>query len=167
MADEPDAPVAGPPGVGPAPLDRAVGGPGRPGPFDVLGLPTGGGEPMNVRRRADRPGYSLIEMVLGDGGMTIIIVLCGVLLHTLLRLDRGGRESLNDTATIARLARSSARTSGRRPSPGQRGPGLWTSPGPTALQSPTGPRGAVSAARSGTGRHSGAARLTPRPGSAR
>lgn len=60
---------------------------------------------MNVRRRATRMGYSLIEMVLLMGGITVILVLCAGLLHTLLRLDRSGRDAMTDTATTARLAR--------------------------------------------------------------
>jgi hypothetical protein len=60
---------------------------------------------MTAERRSDRRGYSLIEMVLAIGGVTIIIGLCAGLLHTLLRLDRSGRESLNDSTSLARLAR--------------------------------------------------------------
>lgn len=61
---------------------------------------------MNARRRRfPRRGISLVEMIVVIGGLTIILSLCGSLLHTLLRLDRSGRESVNDSTTLARLAR--------------------------------------------------------------
>jgi hypothetical protein len=60
---------------------------------------------MTRKRRPGRRGYALIEMVLVIGGLTIILSLCGGLLHTLLRLDRAGRDSLSDATTLARLAR--------------------------------------------------------------
>jgi type II secretory pathway component PulJ len=56
-------------------------------------------------RHAQRRGYSLVEMVLVIGSLSIILSLCGMLLHTLLRLDRSGRESLTAASALNRLAR--------------------------------------------------------------
>ena len=62
---------------------------------------------MNIRiaTRSNRRGYSLIEMVVVVGAVTIILSLCGLVLHGMLRLDRTGRGALDDAATIGRLAR--------------------------------------------------------------
>jgi hypothetical protein len=55
-------------------------------------------------RRGSRGGYSLIEVVLVVGAVSIVIGLCGTLLHGLLRLDRAGRSFVSDTSVMARLA---------------------------------------------------------------
>ncbi len=61
---------------------------------------------MNAdRRRPTRRGHSLIELIVVMGGVVILLGLCAGLIHTLLRLDRGGRDSVHDTATLAGLSR--------------------------------------------------------------
>ena len=60
---------------------------------------------MIAARRATRRGFTLMEMVLVIGSVTVVLGICGSLLHMLLRLDRSGRESLGDTVTLTRLAR--------------------------------------------------------------
>jgi hypothetical protein len=52
-----------------------------------------------------RKGFTLFEMIMVISGLSIVLALCGSLLHTLLRLDRAGRESLSDSATVSRLSR--------------------------------------------------------------
>ena len=64
---------------------------------------------MNVTRwRLDarrRRGYSLVELVLIVGSVGMILTLCGMFLHLLLKLDRSGRGAIADAGSIARLAR--------------------------------------------------------------
>ena len=48
-------------------------------------------------------GFTLIEMVLVIGGVTVVLGLVAGLLHILLRLDRYGRNYLNDSMAISRL----------------------------------------------------------------
>jgi len=62
---------------------------------------------MNIRNasRRERRGYSLIETVVVVGAVTIVLSLCGLVLHGMLRLDRSGRKEFDDTGTITRLAR--------------------------------------------------------------
>jgi prepilin-type N-terminal cleavage/methylation domain-containing protein len=58
-----------------------------------------------TRSRPSRRGFTLIEVVLGVGAVSIVLGLCAGLLHVLLRLDRTGRAHLVETATVGRLAR--------------------------------------------------------------
>ncbi len=60
---------------------------------------------MIAARPATRRGFTLIEMILVIGSVSVILAICGSLLHVLLRLDRSGRESLGDSVTLTRLAR--------------------------------------------------------------
>ena len=55
-------------------------------------------------RKTRRRGYSLIEMVVVVGAVTIVLSMCGLVLHALMRLDRSGRRGFDDAATIGRLA---------------------------------------------------------------
>lgn len=55
--------------------------------------------------RRHRRGYSLIETVVVVGAVTIVLSLCGLILHGMLRLDRAGRGQFDDSATIGRLSR--------------------------------------------------------------
>jgi hypothetical protein len=57
------------------------------------------------KNRVPRRGYSLIEIVLVIGSVWVVLVLCALLLHALLRLDRAGRSDLTESFTISRLAR--------------------------------------------------------------
>jgi hypothetical protein len=87
---------------------------------------------MTDRRRKGRRGYSLVEIVLVIGGVTIVLGMCGVLTHALLRLDKGGRAWLADASTDARLARQfrkDARSATASAPAGDDGISL-TSPGP-------------------------------------
>jgi hypothetical protein len=82
-------------------------------------------------------------MIVVIGGLTIILVLCGSLLHTLLRLDRSGRESINSSATLARLARQFRRDvrSSQSAKPGDPGSLELTRPdGPSVTYQETGGR---------------------------
>ena len=104
---------------------------------------------MTARRRRFPRGYSLVEMVLVIGGLSIILGLCGSLLHTLLRLDRSGRESINDSTTLGRLARQFRRDvrSSHAAKPGDPGSLELTRPdGPSVSyqgrRRPADPRGA-------------------------
>lgn len=54
--------------------------------------------------RTSRRGFSLLEIVLVMGGVSILLGLCGGLIHLMLRLDRVGRSHVAETATIGRLA---------------------------------------------------------------
>jgi type II secretory pathway component PulJ len=47
----------------------------------------------------------LIEMVLAIGAVAIVLGMCAGLLHVLLRLDRTGRDHMDEMATVGRLAR--------------------------------------------------------------
>jgi hypothetical protein len=58
----------------------------------------------NPRLRSRR-GASLIELVLIIGSVTIILGICGMFLHLLLRLDRSGRGELSEAHSVARLCR--------------------------------------------------------------
>ena len=53
----------------------------------------------------NRRGYSLIEMVVVIGAVTVVLSLCGMILHGLLKLDKSGRAQLDDAATIGRISR--------------------------------------------------------------
>jgi hypothetical protein len=48
---------------------------------------------------------SLIETVVVVGCLTMILSLCGLFLHALLRLDRAGRSALAESSSVSRLAR--------------------------------------------------------------
>lgn len=52
-----------------------------------------------------RRGASLIEIVMIVGTMSVILGLCGTLLHLLMRLDHAGRGAMADAGTVGRLAR--------------------------------------------------------------
>lgn len=52
-----------------------------------------------------RAGFTLFEMVLVVAGVSVVIGLCGGLLHGLLRLDRSGRNAVVDATTLGRLGR--------------------------------------------------------------
>jgi hypothetical protein len=58
-----------------------------------------------AQRRAGRRGASLVEVVVLIGAVTVIISLCGVFLHLLLRVDRAGRSAQGEASAVARLAR--------------------------------------------------------------
>ncbi len=58
-----------------------------------------------IARCRTRWAFTLFEMLMVIAGLTIILSLCGGLLHALLRLDRAGRESFRDSTTLSRLAR--------------------------------------------------------------
>jgi len=60
---------------------------------------------VNARRRPRRRGASLIELVVIVGSVAVVLGLCAVLIHGLLKLDRSGRAAVDDTTTLARLAR--------------------------------------------------------------
>lgn len=62
---------------------------------------------MNViaLRRPRRRGASLIELMVIVGSVSVVLGLCAVLIHGLLKLDRSGRAAVDDTTTLARLAR--------------------------------------------------------------
>lgn len=61
---------------------------------------------MNQRRnRRGRRGASLIELMLIVGSTTMILSLCGVFLHLVMRIDRSGRAALADGHTAAGFAR--------------------------------------------------------------
>lgn len=81
-----------------------------------------------ARVHARRRGATLIELVLVIGGVTAVLLLCAGLLHALLSLDRSGRGALNDTATVARLARrfrqDARAATAAKPSPKEGSPGL-------------------------------------------
>jgi len=57
---------------------------------------------LDARRRR---GYSLVEVVLIVGSVAMILTLCGMFLHMLLKLDRSGRDAIADAGSVARLAR--------------------------------------------------------------
>jgi type II secretory pathway component PulJ len=52
-----------------------------------------------------RRGFSIVEIVLVLGAVSLLLGLCSGLIHVLLRLDRVGRAHLVETATVGRLAR--------------------------------------------------------------
>ena len=60
---------------------------------------------MTDRSRRPRGGYTLIEMVMVIGAVSIIIGLCASVLSGLFRIERAGRDSMADARTLARLAR--------------------------------------------------------------
>ena len=60
---------------------------------------------MTNRRLSSRHGFSLIEMVLIIGAVSIIIGLCATVLSGLFRIERSGRASMADATTLARFAR--------------------------------------------------------------
>src|SRR5689334_610049 len=85
----------------------------RPTPQPTLphneGGPGWGAIPGEVRTfrdstRTSRRGFSMIEVVLVLGGVSIILGLCAGLLHVMLRLERAGRLHLAETVTVGRLA---------------------------------------------------------------
>jgi prepilin-type N-terminal cleavage/methylation domain-containing protein len=59
---------------------------------------------MSHPRRFPR-GFTLVEVLLAMGALTIVLGLCAGLLHVLLRLDRTGRDYVTETASVGRLAR--------------------------------------------------------------
>lgn len=59
----------------------------------------------NALRRPRRRGASLIELMVIMSSLSVVLGLCAVLLHGLLKLDRSGRAAVDDTTTLARLAR--------------------------------------------------------------
>lgn len=60
---------------------------------------------MTDRRRRPSRGYSLIEMVLVIGAVSVVLGVCATTLIGLFRIDRAGRAAVNDATTLARLAR--------------------------------------------------------------
>ncbi len=52
-----------------------------------------------------RPGYSLIEMVLVIGALSVVLGLCVGTIRGLITLDRSGRARVNEEAALSRLAR--------------------------------------------------------------
>lgn len=60
---------------------------------------------MTARTCTRRRAFTLIELVLVVGGVTVVLGLCAGLLHALLKLDRSGRQTLADSGNVARLAR--------------------------------------------------------------
>ncbi len=62
-------------------------------------------KPLVQYRKTSRRGYSLIEMVVVVGAVTIVLSMCGLVLHAIMRLDRSGRRGFDDAATVGRLAR--------------------------------------------------------------
>jgi type II secretory pathway component PulJ len=52
-----------------------------------------------------RRGFTIVEVVLVIGAVSLLLGLCSGLIHVLLRLDRVGRAHLVETATVGRLAR--------------------------------------------------------------
>jgi prepilin-type N-terminal cleavage/methylation domain-containing protein len=59
---------------------------------------------MKGRPKGTRAGFTLIEMVLVIGAMSIVLGLCAGTIHALLRVHRSSREHLNDVTTVGRLA---------------------------------------------------------------
>jgi type II secretory pathway pseudopilin PulG len=57
-----------------------------------------------TRPRRRRNGFSLIEILMVMGGVSLLMGLCAGLLHVMLRVDRTGRSHLVETTTIGRLA---------------------------------------------------------------
>jgi type II secretory pathway component PulJ len=52
-----------------------------------------------------RSGFTLVELLLVVGAITILLGLCAGLIHSLLRLDRIGRAHLGELAALGRVAR--------------------------------------------------------------
>jgi hypothetical protein len=52
-----------------------------------------------------RRGASLVEMVLIVGTVAVILGLCGLFMHLMLKLDRASRGTVADAGTVGRLAR--------------------------------------------------------------
>jgi hypothetical protein len=57
------------------------------------------------RSRKMRTGFSLIEMVMVIGAVSLLLGLCAGLLHVMLKVDRIGRSHLVEATTVGRLAR--------------------------------------------------------------
>jgi type II secretory pathway component PulJ len=57
------------------------------------------------RTRSSRRGFTIVEVLLVVGAVSLVLGLCAGLLHVLLRLDRTGRAHLVETTTVGRLAR--------------------------------------------------------------
>jgi hypothetical protein len=60
---------------------------------------------MKARQGRSARGYSLIEMLLVMTGLALLFGVSVGTIHMLLRLDRGNRARLGETATVSRLAR--------------------------------------------------------------
>jgi prepilin-type N-terminal cleavage/methylation domain-containing protein len=58
---------------------------------------------MNRARASSRRGFSIIEVALVISAISIVLGLCGGLLHVVLRLEKGERAHVDETATMARL----------------------------------------------------------------
>lgn len=56
-------------------------------------------------RRDRRRGYVIVELLLVISALAVLFGICVVLLHGLLKLDRGGRAHLAEATTRDRLAR--------------------------------------------------------------
>lgn len=82
---------------------------------------------MTDRRRERPRGYTLIEMVLVVGAVSLVLGLCATVLSAVFKVDRSGRNAVADATTIARLARQfrqdvraagTARVAGAKPPAG-------------------------------------------------
>ena len=51
-----------------------------------------------------RRGYSLIELITVLTVLVILLSLCAGMIHSLMKLDRAGREALDEAADMARLS---------------------------------------------------------------
>jgi prepilin-type N-terminal cleavage/methylation domain-containing protein len=60
---------------------------------------------MNSRPTGDRRGFSLIEMMVVISAGAVLLGLCVVLIHTLLRLDRTSRARMSEGLAVGGLAR--------------------------------------------------------------
>jgi prepilin-type N-terminal cleavage/methylation domain-containing protein len=59
---------------------------------------------MKFRPGGTRAGFTLIEMVLVIGAISIALGLCAGTIHALLKVHRSSREHLTDVTTVGRLA---------------------------------------------------------------
>jgi len=76
-----------------------------------------------------RRGYSLIELVVVMTIATVIVGLAAAMLHLLLRTERNGRQQMNRSTALSRLAdqfRSDAHAAARQPVPDDANPSCWT-----------------------------------------
>ena len=59
----------------------------------------------NRRHRRRRPGTTLIEILATLTILSLLLGLCGGMIHLLLKLDRSGRTTSDEAADLVRLAR--------------------------------------------------------------